>query len=324
MDKETKQKKEIISVSQEVKQPPIKTEAFEIEGWKFTFQKGGILPSHDLDELADRIKLQGIPDIVYGFSFAKLTNEKKNFSFDIIPEDSLSFVNFEKRTAKYQQDYDKSDDTEVINVLPEELKIKQAEHWVNKKVAEDADIKTLEKISDWSYTTPYKGTVVNLQPKTNTDEKSKDLTEDLEKLNLSDKKKSYVQKTNDSIPLDNLTPKNPIKWFNEFILFEDELGDCGLTQSSFRFRTMGDCFFGLLRFYLRVDEVIVRIYDTRIYHDFKEDHIKREFSVRENTVAELKKKGFKFTADFITDHRQSDIIYPELDVKLTVKDKVFF
>lgn len=52
-------------------------------------------------------------------------------------------------------------------------------------------------------------------------------------------------------------------------LWEDELGDNGDTTSEFRFRVMGDCFFGLLRHYLRLDDVMIRIYDTRIYHDFK-------------------------------------------------------
>lgn len=49
----------------------------------------------------------------------------------------------------------------------------------------------------------------------------------------------------------------------------------------FRFRVMNDCFFGLLRNYLRVDEVAVRIFDTRFYHDFKKDYVLREFTVKE-------------------------------------------
>ncbi len=42
---------------------------------------------------------------------------------------------------------------------------------------------------------------------------------------------------------------------------------------------MADCFFGLLRNYIRVDDVIVRIYDTRIYHEFKDNFMIREFQV---------------------------------------------
>jgi hypothetical protein len=38
------------------------------------------------------------------------------------------------------------------------MKIKQAEFWKHKQAPEDAEIKVLEKISDWTYTSPYKGT----------------------------------------------------------------------------------------------------------------------------------------------------------------------
>jgi len=48
-------------------------------------------------------------------------------------------------------------------------------------------------------------------------------------------------------------------------------------MSEFRFRVMNDCFFGLLRHYLRVDEVLIRVYDTRIYHEFDKNYILREF-----------------------------------------------
>ncbi len=44
-----------------------------------------------------------------------------------------------------------------------------------------------------------------------------------------------------------------------------------------RYRVMADCFFVLLRYYLRVDEVLVRIFDTRIFHSFDTNHLLREF-----------------------------------------------
>lgn len=63
-------------------------------------------------------------------------------------------------------------------------------------------------------------------------------------------------------------------------------------MSEFRFRTMKDCFFGLIRHYLRVDEVLIRIYDTRIYHDFAKNYILREFTAREDNYANIEKNGF--------------------------------
>lgn len=210
-----------------------------------------------------------------------------------------------------------------INVAPAELKIKQSEFWKHKKVDDKTDVKVLEKISDWTYSSPYRGTIAV--------EKKKDLNDiaiSLDKLTLTEKENEvkipYLESTKEEIPLANLGPSNPIKYYNEISLFEDELGDCGLSQSNFRFRVMGDCFFGLLRSYLRVDEVLIRTYDTRFYHEFGKPYIIREFGWKESTYDSLRKKGFKFNAEFHMDPKQSDIVNKDLDQKLTFKDKVYF
>ena len=46
---------------------------------------------------------------------------------------------------------------------------------------------------------------------------------------------------------------------------------------------MEDCFFCLIRHYLRVDDVMIRIYDTRIFHDYDTNYILREFNAKEDT-----------------------------------------
>ena len=65
-----------------------------------------------------------------------------------------------------------------------------------------------------------------------------------------------------------LSPENPILHFGEIFLFESDLEDCGYAMSKVRFRVMKDCFYVLLRYYLRVDGVSVRIFDTRIFHEY--------------------------------------------------------
>ena len=67
------------------------------------------------------------------------------------------------------------------------------------------------------------------------------------------------------IPIEMLGPENPIINYGEVVLFEDELGDKGFSRVNVRFRVMKDCFFVLLRSYTRVDHVLVRILDTRIF-----------------------------------------------------------
>jgi type 2A phosphatase activator TIP41 len=116
--------------------------------------------------------------------------------------------------------------------------------------------------------------------------------------------KVRIEETSEEIPLERLGEDNPIEWASMLHLYEDELGDNGSTSLEFRFRTMGDCWFGLLRNYVRIDDVIVRIYDTRLFHDYSTNYVIRQFTVfyisyfikaKEESYDELRKKGFNFT-----------------------------
>lgn len=60
----------------------------------------------------------------------------------------------------------------------------------------------------------------------------------------------------------------PILFFDEVILYEDDLHDNGDAQFSVKLRVMPSCAFVLARFWLRVDEVVVRVRETRVLVDF--------------------------------------------------------
>lgn len=49
-------------------------------------------------------------------------------------------------------------------------------------------------------------------------------------------------------------------------------------------------FFVLLRFYLRVDDVLIRINDTRLYYEKDNNYILREYTSRESKTKDLKVK----------------------------------
>lgn len=80
---------------------------------------------------------------------------------------------------------------------------------------------------------------------------------------------------------------NPIKHYGEVIFFEDELGDKGFSKANVRYRIMENCFFILLRSYTRIDHVLVRILDTRIFHEFGANTIIRDFTHRESTYSQI-------------------------------------
>lgn len=85
---------------------------------------------------------------------------------------------------------------------------------------------------------------------------------------------------------------------------------------------MKDSFFGLLRDYVRIDNVIVRVIDTRYYHAFGEDYILRDFQVRETSYKNLKEKGFDVNSEWSLSQQQSDIVYKHLDCIFSTRDKV--
>ena len=130
------------------------------------------------------------------------------------------------------------------------------------------------------------------------------------------------EQSKEELPLTKLGQDNPIKHYGEVVLFEDEFGDKGFSMSNVRFRIMNDCFFVLLRSYIRVDHVLVRILDTRIYHEFGSNMIIRDFQHKENTYTQLKSKGFQFGSDWSLSQTQSDEIYGFLDTKAKHNDVI--
>ena len=49
-------------------------------------------------------------------------------------------------------------------------------------------------------------------------------------------------------------------------------------------------FFVVLRHYLRVDHVLVRVNDTRLYHEKNTQYILRESSTRQQAISKMKVK----------------------------------
>lgn len=87
---------------------------------------------------------------------------------------------------------------------------------------------------------------------------------------------------------------------------------------------MRDCWYALVRCYVRVDNVLVRIYDTRLFHDYTSSSILREFQVKESSYEEMATRGFRNNAQWTTDPNQSDLVFPFLELRLAVRDKINF
>ncbi|XP_077224942.1 TIP41-like family protein [Tasmannia lanceolata] len=100
----------------------------------------------------------------------------------------------------------------------------------------------------------------------------------------------------EGIDLVALASKEPILFYDEVVLYEDELADNGVSLLTVKVRVMPSCWFLLLRFWLRIDGVLMRLRDTRMYCSFGNEAsvatIIRESCWRESTFQHLSAKGF--------------------------------
>lgn len=128
-----------------------------------------------------------------------------------------------------------------------------------------AGIKEVVKPFDWSYSTDYQGT---LNPSENP-----------------------FEPCPSSIPLELLKRPDPILFFDDVILFEDELADNGISTLSCKIRVMPDRLLLLLRFFMRLDNVLFRLRDTRVYVDFNTQEVIREYQARELEYEKVREVG---------------------------------
>ena len=125
-------------------------------------------------------------------------------------------------------------------------------------------IKEVVKPFDWSYTTDYRGTLTKGKP-------------------------FELQKDNtDPIPIELLKRPDPILFFEEVVLYESELDDNGISVFSCKLRVMPDRMLLLCRLFMRLDNVLVRIRDTRIYVDFNSGKVIRDYTEKEDKFGKVK------------------------------------
>ncbi|GAB0092663.1 TIP41-like protein [Sergentomyia squamirostris] len=139
-----------------------------------------------------------------------------------------------------------------------DLKVAFAEEWKETRPAECTEVKT--KPFDWTFSSDYQG---------------------------SHNEKIKIEPTEMKIDITKLMKREAIIFYQDITLFEDELHDNGISVSSVKIRVMPSGFFILLRYFLRVDNVMVKIIDTRFHLEAGNKFILKEFTHREAKVEEL-------------------------------------
>ncbi|EOD53055.1 Carboxylesterase type B [Neofusicoccum parvum] len=145
------------------------------------------------------------------------------------------------------------------------LEVAYSREWQQTRQNHASEIKEVVKPYDWSFSTDYAGSVPeDVAPK--------------------------FEETETMIPLALLKRPDPILFFDEVMLYEDELADNGISLVSCKIRVMPARLLLLCRFFLRLDDVLFRIRDTRVFVEFATGEVIREYTAREEKYEVVKKK----------------------------------
>jgi len=214
----------------------------------------------------------------------------------IFGKNKLTFTNVEKQFQLVINPFDAIQQIERHH--DSNLKVSHHENWAKGKNLHEI----LEKKYDWTFSTKYRGTIVLPADRPHSAEIG------------------VPVRTQEQIDINKLKTQDPILFYDEVLLYEDELGDNGDSNLSVRVRVMPTLFFALLRFWLRVDHVIYRVYETRIYHEFGKNYFLREFQHKEGPYEPLKKFFEKEPAKL----HDPNIIAAMLPLKEMFTEKVQF
>ncbi|THX27812.1 TIP41-domain-containing protein [Aureobasidium pullulans] len=149
------------------------------------------------------------------------------------------------------------------------LQVAYSKEWQKDRQHHHEGIKEVVKPFDWSYSTDFKGRThspdssVVWQP---------------------------TDSSKDPIRTDLLSRPDPILFYDDVIFYEDELADNGIAIFSCKIRVMAERLLLLCRFFLRLDGVIVRVRDTRVYIELGSKTVIRQYTAKEESYDVVQSK----------------------------------
>ncbi|KAG9440304.1 hypothetical protein H6P81_020469 [Aristolochia fimbriata] len=238
---------------------PVGRSGLRLRGWVVESRHCPIINSLAREQWEEKLVTSHLPEMVFGDSSLTLSHEKTGVKISFNAFDALS---------EWKQEG-----------LPP-VEVPAAAKWKFRSKPSQQVILDY----DYTFTTPYCG--------------SESVDRDPEKVEGSDRNRSLSwEDSSEGIDLVALASKEPILFYDEVVLYEDELADSGVSLLTVKVRVMPHCWFVLLRFWLRVDGVLMRLRDTRFYCSFGSDPnaipiILRENCWREVTFQDLSAQGF--------------------------------
>ncbi|RKP04874.1 TIP41-like family-domain-containing protein, partial [Thamnocephalis sphaerospora] len=223
-------------------QPPRRT--LEFRGWTVETCKKPILSSTEIERAEAALSLP-MPEMIFGNNYLSVTHAASGFQLSFRALDALRHVAVGHEAARSVQ-------------------VAYAEDWARTRDDPEEKVEVV-KPYDWTYSTDYRGTITAAKQEQQTDAAPLAFTP-----------------TEKAIDYDRLRQREQILFFDDVVLFEDELADNGTALLTAKVRVMPTGFFILQRLFMRVDGVLLRMNETRVYHAFGTDHVLREYTCRED------------------------------------------
>ncbi|WWC68108.1 uncharacterized protein I206_102029 [Kwoniella pini CBS 10737] len=240
----------------------------KINNWEIETIKKPILNGKEIESVERLLNLP-LPEMTFGNNSIKLTYTPSSSS------SHLSSTTTDKVEIKFDS-LEALADVATGEGWEERIgggvKVSMADKWSTKTspntFSGDSPIPSKPvKPHDWTFSTCYSGSVAGPS--------------------------SFKSSPTHSIPIALLARQDPILdrilFYDDVPLYEDELHDNGESILNVRIRVMPHSFFILSRLFLRVDDVLFRIRDVRIYHEFGSSEIIKEISGMEVSYDQVKK-----------------------------------
>ncbi|KAJ8904347.1 hypothetical protein NDN08_000868 [Rhodosorus marinus] len=215
--------------------------------WQFRVEKGPIGSSEETDSLSSKLNMK-LPGMVFTKNVVEL-------------DAKLTTPSESKESVFFKMSIDPVGALRGIGKNDPRIQVKAAKHWDARRAHEDVQVIKAE--TDWTFSSTYMGDIVS---------------------GIS----SIEENTTRGINIEKLKRRDiPVLYFNEAVLYEDELDDNGTSCYNVRLRVSEGFFLLLARFWLRVDGVVGRLYETRYYYEFGTDAIVRDWKRQESFLQDL-------------------------------------
>uniref|UniRef100_A0A6U0V0Z3 TIP41-like protein n=1 Tax=Polytomella parva TaxID=51329 RepID=A0A6U0V0Z3_9CHLO len=234
----------------------ITKDGYRHKGWRVITSKGPIIKNKHVDEFRGKLNnVMTVPEMLYDNNYVEFTHDATGIKLSFNSMDAL---------------------LDWSNHQLPPVQVSESEAW---KKARELEIQMQNAVQlefDWTYTTPYTGSLIipaslgnighhdhvperSTGPSTSADSSNNAHNEDPDFPSAA-----WVET---EVPLDKslLMERDPIMFFDEVVLYESDLDDNGVSQLSIKLRVMPRCWLILLRFWMRVDNLMVRLRETRIF-----------------------------------------------------------